>query len=55
MPEYQWTFNILKLRVGLTKYNLPKEFYNTWLYIYKADEFIMRIGKLELYHPGNTQ
>jgi hypothetical protein len=50
MAEYQWTFKILGLRVGLLKYNLPKEFYNTWLYIYKADVFILRIGKFELYY-----
>ena len=50
MAEYQWTFNLFGLRVGLLKYNLPKEFYNTWIYIYKADLFIMRIGKFELYY-----
>lgn len=50
MAEYQWTFKILGLRLGLLKYNLPKELYNTWIYIYKADIFIMRIGKFELYY-----
>lgn len=50
MAEYQWTFNILGLRFGLLKENLPKIFYNTWLYIHKSDVFIMRIGKFEIYH-----
>jgi len=50
MAEYQWTFNLFGLRLGLLKYNLPKEFYNKWIYIYKADVFIMRIGKFEIYN-----
>lgn len=49
MAEYQWTYNIFWLRIGLLKYNLAKELYKTWLYIYKADEFQMWIGRLEIY------
>lgn len=50
MAEYQWTFNLFGLRLGLLKENLPKLFYNTWLYIYKADCFILQIGKFEIYY-----